>query len=78
MLGSGRFVTVRRIRKPFNPELEGYVKPDVNDTPTMKDIAKACGVSRATVSNVINKKGNVADSTKERVLTAANKLGYQL
>ena len=35
--------------------------------PTIKEIAKACNVSVATVSNIINHKGSVGDATRERV-----------
>jgi len=77
IINSGIHVTVKRIKKLFNPELEGYIKIEGDDKPTMKDIAEVAGVSRATVSNVINKKGNVADTTKEKVIAAADKLSYQ-
>ena len=35
--------------------------------PTIKEIAKACNVSVATVSNIINHKGSVGDATRERI-----------
>lgn len=40
------------------------------------DIAKAAGVSIATVSRVFNDKGQVKKSTKEKVLTVADEMGY--
>lgn len=43
---------------------------------TIYDIAKAAGVSIATVSRVFNKKGRVRESTRERVLAVADKMGY--
>jgi len=44
---------------------------------TIKDVAKEAKVSIATVSYVINNKANVTDETKEKVLKAVKKLGYQ-
>jgi LacI family transcriptional regulator len=46
---------------------------------TMHDVAAAVGVSQATVSLVLNNAGGsrVAESTRRRVLDAANKLGYR-
>jgi len=45
---------------------------------TLKDIAKKCGVSTATVSYVVNNSGQkVLPSTRDRVLEAVAELGYQ-
>jgi DNA-binding LacI/PurR family transcriptional regulator len=43
---------------------------------TIIDIAEASGVSRTTVSNVMNGKEKCSSETRERVLDAARKLGY--
>ena len=45
---------------------------------TSKDVALAAGVSRTTVSFVLNERADVAipDSTRQRVWAAASKLGY--
>jgi DNA-binding LacI/PurR family transcriptional regulator len=45
--------------------------------PTIKDVAARAGVSRQTVSRVINDKGEVSDATRARVLAAIEELGYQ-
>ena len=45
---------------------------------TIKDIAKLAGVSHGTVSNVLNKRGNVSVEKIEAVYQAAKKMGYQL
>ena len=44
--------------------------------PSIKDVARNCGVSYATVSNVINNKGNVGESTRKRVEDAIKALHY--
>jgi len=44
---------------------------------TIKDVAKAAGVSIATVSYVLNDSGVVGDATRERVLRAVERLGYR-
>ena len=44
---------------------------------TLKDIAKMCGVSVATVSNVLNDKPKVSEKTKRRVLKVVKETGYQ-
>ncbi len=44
---------------------------------TIKDIADACGVSVATVSNIINGKGKFSDETKQKVLSYARKMRYK-
>ncbi len=43
---------------------------------TIRDVAKAAGVSTATVSNVLNKTGKVGRRTHHIVLSAVKKLGY--
>ena len=42
----------------------------------IKDIADRCGVSQATVSNVLNNKNNVGKQTRDKILKAARELGY--
>ncbi|MDE2793033.1 MAG: LacI family DNA-binding transcriptional regulator [Paracoccaceae bacterium] len=44
--------------------------------PTIKDLAKAAGVSVSTVNRVINNPGAVRESTQEIVLHAAEKIGF--
>lgn len=43
---------------------------------TLKDVAAACGVSRATVSLVLQDSSRVSAQTKERVRDAMGRLGY--
>src|ERR1700747_3726031 len=43
---------------------------------TIRDVAKAAGVSTATVSNVLNKTGKVGSHTHRLVLSAVKRLGY--
>src|SRR5574341_1429018 len=45
--------------------------------PTIKQVAKAAGVSTQTFSRVINDRPDVAPETRERVLMVINELGYQ-
>lgn len=50
----------------------------VRTPPTSSDVARAAGVSRATVSYVLNdtEGGRVSEATRERVREAARQLGY--
>ena len=43
---------------------------------TIRDVAKAAGVSTATVSNVLNKTGKVGQRTHSLVLSTVKRLGY--
>lgn len=43
----------------------------------LAEIAAHAGVSEATVSRVLNDKGNVSDATRETVLTSVDVLGYE-
>ncbi len=46
--------------------------------PTIKDVARECGVSANTVSSVLNRKsGEVSESTRERILEAIRRMGYR-
>lgn len=42
----------------------------------MKDIAKRCGVSTATVSKALNGQPDIGEDTRERILHLADELGY--
>lgn len=50
--------------------------PKVYGSPTLDDVARVAGVSRATVSRVIHGGKNVRPETVERVRAAAEQLGY--
>ncbi len=44
---------------------------------SIRDVAREAGVAISTVSLVMNGKSNVAEETRERVVEAAERLGYQ-
>ncbi len=44
---------------------------------TQEQIARAAGVSRGTVDRVLNQRPNVSETTRKKVLRAAEQLGYQ-
>src|SRR5512134_926041 len=50
---------------------------NANRRTTIKQVAKATGVSTQTVSRVINNRPDVAPETRERILTTISELGYQ-
>ncbi|WP_248928402.1 LacI family DNA-binding transcriptional regulator [Paenibacillus hamazuiensis] len=45
--------------------------------PTIYDIAKAAGVSTATVSKVINNTGKISEKTRKKILELMDELNYQ-
>lgn len=44
---------------------------------TSKEIAKICGVSRATVDRALNGKDRISPKTKEKILAVAKQMGYR-
>lgn len=50
----------------------------MSERPTIRDVAQHAGVSIATVSRVLNDRSDVSAETRERVRTAATKLGYKV
>ena len=50
--------------------------PDPRRTLTLRDVSEASGVSEMTVSRVLRNRGDVSETTRERVLEAARTLGY--
>lgn len=44
---------------------------------TMKQLARAAGVSQTTVSHALNGKGRVSDETRQRIEQAARELGFK-
>jgi DNA-binding LacI/PurR family transcriptional regulator len=45
-------------------------------TPTLADVARAVGVSRTTVSNAYNRPDQLSTELRDRILAAADELGY--
>ncbi len=43
--------------------------------PSLKDLAKECGVSVATVSKALNDQPDIAPATRERIRAAARRNG---
>jgi DNA-binding LacI/PurR family transcriptional regulator len=56
---------------------EDMSKAHDNKRPTIRDVASEAGVSYQTVSRVLNDHPRVAPNTREQVLRAMKKLGYQ-
>jgi DNA-binding LacI/PurR family transcriptional regulator len=54
----------------------GQANPAAAGQVTIQDVARAAGVGRQTVSNVLNGNGRVGEATKVRVLEAVAALGY--
>jgi LacI family transcriptional regulator, gluconate utilization system Gnt-I transcriptional repressor len=52
------------------------IRPDLRRPLTLRDVSEASGVSEMTVSRVLRSRGDVSETTRERVLTAARALGY--
>ncbi len=46
--------------------------------PTLRDVAKRAGVSTTAVSMALSEKGRISDSTRQKVLQAADELNYKL
>lgn len=44
---------------------------------TLKELAEKCGVSIATISNILNGKSNVSNDTRERILKIIKESGYR-
>jgi DNA-binding LacI/PurR family transcriptional regulator len=57
---------------------QGGATPKRQRTPTMQDVADLVGVSKQTVSAVINDKPGITEETRARVLAAIEQLGYRL
>jgi DNA-binding LacI/PurR family transcriptional regulator len=54
-----------------------YHKKSLNNSPTIKDVARLCGVSTQTISRVINQKPDVSPATRALVLKIIKETGYQ-
>jgi DNA-binding LacI/PurR family transcriptional regulator len=55
----------------------GQARAITADQVTIQDVARAAGVGRQTVSNVLNDSGRVGKAARARVLEAVAALGYQ-
>jgi len=49
----------------------------MNKNPTIRDVARACGLSHMTVSNVLNNRPVVSEKTRTEVLETMKKLKFQ-
>jgi LacI family transcriptional regulator len=47
------------------------------DTPTIRHVAEAAGVSIGTVSKALNGQGRLSDDTRERIMRVAREIGYR-
>src|SRR5207248_1669026 len=63
-------------RAPTNGGSANPRKPAGDGMVSIKDVAKAAGVSVATVSNALNRPERVSVDTRSRVLSVVDELGY--
>ena len=69
----------RLLKLPHHHDSGGQVSSEVgsaSQAPTIYDVARAAGVSIASVSRVLNAQGNPRADTRERVLQAVAELGF--
>ena len=45
---------------------------------TIKELAKACGVSEGTVDRAVNNRSGIRESTKQHILEMAEQMDYQI
>lgn len=55
----------------------GHAVPGAAPRATIDDVARAAGVSRQTVSNVVRGRGRLGSATRDRVVAAIEQLGYE-
>ena len=55
----------------------GHAERKGKKLPTLSDVAAKAGVSKATVSNVLNRPEKVTQPRRNAVLSAINELGYR-
>ena len=68
------FLKSDRLLECLQPLAE--MKPEAPATPTVQDVARAAGVSTATVSRALNLPGHVSAALREKVQQAVRQLGY--
>ena len=56
--------------------MNGTDQKDHRRALTLRDVSEASGVSEMTVSRVLRNRGDVSDTTRQRVLETAKALGY--
>ena len=54
-----------------------HAAPGAAPRATIDDVARAAGVSRQTVSNVVRGRGRLSSATRDRVVAAIEQLGYK-
>jgi DNA-binding LacI/PurR family transcriptional regulator len=69
-LGAG-FYHCRNVSAKLSPV------PPPRRRATIRDVARAAGVSTTTVSDALNRRGRLPDATRERVTAVADALGYR-
>src|SRR5215475_16201200 len=57
--------------------LHAGARPGLKRPPAMTDVADLAGVSHQTVSRVLNDHPNVRPDTRDRVMSAIDRLGYR-
>src|SRR5579864_7105877 len=61
-----------RVASPTRP-----TAPPTRRNVTLMDVARAAGVGKSTVSNVLNGSGRVGEAARARVLAMVDQLGYR-
>lgn len=76
--GGGTSTKVRSQVGPQGAAVEAVPQPRPGATrPTIEDVARLAGVSRQTISNVLNNPARVAPHTRERVMAVITENGYR-
>jgi LacI family gluconate utilization system Gnt-I transcriptional repressor len=70
-------LTGRRLSEtPADENMTDSFEKSGRNQPTMADVAARAGVSAMTVSRALGKGGSIAESTRRRIMAAADELGY--
>lgn len=77
----GSVLTLENLSSPSGTQAESAYSTGVNSSnstalPTVDDVARAAGVSTATVSRVLNRPQSVREALRRKVEAAVSRLGY--